>query len=677
MLPRGWDRRTTVFLTFALLGLMSTTAARAQVFDLDVDRVSMVELRGLWRFQTGDDPSGKLGWSSPEFDDAKWKLISSDQPWDGQGFKGYKGFAWYRVRVKLPQRRISLALLIPHISSSYQVFADGRLIGQFGGMPPHPKFETEPPQIFSLPGVVSAPGKPITLAIRVWYLPLWDALDGGGLSDAPRLGDAAFVADWRDYQMKTILWSSAATSLHLPFELFGAIAGLTLFLLRRADREYLWFGTYQIFGAFVDASSVYTSFSAQSMVAYDVFSSVAVFGWYVSLLLLVYCLMKRQRDSLFWTATALAFFRYLIGAIPFDPGWLGGPSQLAIDLALSFPLYAIVVLPLCRGARRGNRDALLLLFPFSFNFLAWAAGSALQAYFAAGHAGITPILRRFFHLYDWPFPFGVWDVAGFLCDFSTMAILVARFARSRSEEHRMEAEFEAARSVQQVLVPKEIPNIPGLTIACVYEPAGQVGGDFFQIIPTRNGGVLAVIGDVSGKGMPAAMTVSLLVGTVRTLAHYTQSPGEILAAMNQRMLARSKDGFTTCLVLRIDADATLTFANAGHISPYVGGRELQAENGLPLGLTAEASYAETTVQLGADERLTLLTDGVVEARNPEGELFGFERTAAIATEDAEHIAQAAQKFGQEDDITVLTLFRRLPILAPDAAELGPRSSVPA
>jgi hypothetical protein len=650
--------RTAVLLASALGGLVGATAARARVFDLDTDRVPVVELKGLWRFHTGDDPNGKLGWASPEFDDAKWKLIRSDLPWDEQGYKGYTGFAWYRVQVKLPQKRIPLAIGIPHISTSYQVFADGRLIGQFGGIPPHPKIETEPPQIFFLPDEAAAPLKPIMLAIRVWYLPLWDAHDGGGLSVAPLFGNAEMVASWRDYQMKTIFWTSAATSFHLPFELFGAVAGLALFLIRRADREYLWFATYQIFGALSDASSVFTSFRSQSMVAYDVFSSVAVFGWYVSLLLLVSSLLKRRIDSLFWAATGLAFSRYLIAAIPFHAGWLGGPSQLTMDLGLALPLYAFVILLLYRGARRGNRDALLLLFPFSFNFLAWVVGEALQAYFAAGHTDIAPLLLRFFHLYDWPFPFGVWDVAGFLCDFSTLAVLVARFARSRHEELRMAAEFEAARTVQQVLVPEEIPSIPALAIECVYRPAGQVGGDFFQVLPTSEGGALFVIGDVSGKGMPAAMAVSLLVGTVRTLAHYTQSPSEILTAMNRRMLARSKDGFTTCLVLRLQADGTLTAANAGHLAPYLGNQELVVEGSLPLGLSPQVTYAESSVQFEVGEQLTLLTDGVVEARARNGELFGFERTASVAGRSAEYIAQTALAFGQQDDVTVLTVRRQ-------------------
>jgi serine phosphatase RsbU (regulator of sigma subunit) len=164
-----------------------------------------------------------------------------------------------------------------------------------------------------------------------------------------------------------------------------------------------------------------------------------------------------------------------------------------------------------------------------------------------------------------------------------------------------------------------------------------------------------VIGDVSGKGMPAAMTVSLLVGTFRTLAHYTQLPGEILRGMNQRMIGRNSGGFTTCLVLRADVDGSLIVANAGHIPPYLDGKELALENGLPLGLRSESAYTESTLQLAPGAQLTLFTDGVLEARNPQGELFGFERTATISTQSAEAIAAAAQHFGQEDDITVLTV----------------------
>ncbi len=151
------------------------------------------------------------------------------------------------------------------------------------------------------------------------------------------------------------------------------------------------------------------------------------------------------------------------------------------------------------------------------------------------------------------------------------------------------------------------------------------------------------------------MTVSLLAGTFRTLAHYTQSPGEILRAMNQRMLGRAQGGFTTCTVLRAEPGGKLIAANAGHLAPYLDGKELALENGLPLGLAADTNHTESTFRLAPGAQLTLLSDGVVEARNPAGDLFGFERTASISTLSAESIAQAAQNYGQEDDITVLTL----------------------
>jgi hypothetical protein len=220
---------------------------------------------------------------------------------------------------------------------------------------------------------------------------------------------------------------------------------------------------------------------------------------------------------------------------------------------------------------------------------------------------------------------------------------------------RAETELEAARAVQQVLIPDEIPSLPGFKIESVYRPAGEVGGDFFQILPMTGGAALIVIGDVSGKGMPAAMTVSLRVGTFRTLAHYTASPGEILSAMNRRMLVRSKDGFTTCLVLRIDPDGTLTMANAGHIAPYCNGEELSIENGFPLGLLTQSTYEEAKFQLEPGAQITLLTDGGVEARSATGELFGFARTQTWSCKSAEQILQAACAFGQDDDITVVTV----------------------
>jgi serine phosphatase RsbU (regulator of sigma subunit) len=214
--------------------------------------------------------------------------------------------------------------------------------------------------------------------------------------------------------------------------------------------------------------------------------------------------------------------------------------------------------------------------------------------------------------------------------FLLAAMVIAVYRHSAESSRRqsvLEQEFQHARTVQQVLIPEAIPPVPGFSINSVYKPAGEVGGDFFQILPTEGDGVLVIIGDVSGKGTSAAMTVSLLVGTLRTLAHYTQRPAEILSAMNERMVSRSRGGFTTCLVMKAEADGLVTLANAGHIAPYLIGTEVPVEGTLPLGLSADTVYAESTFILAEDMQLTLITDGVVEARNRNGELFGFERTS--------------------------------------------------
>ena len=238
----------------------------------------------------------------------------------------------------------------------------------------------------------------------------------------------------------------------------------------------------------------------------------------------------------------------------------------------------------------------------------------------------------------------LFDLAFFLFGICLSVVLALRAWKEWRTRDALQAEFETAREMQQRLVPPSV-DVPGFRIESVYKPAAHVGGDFFYIRPLEQGGILVVVGDVSGKGLKAAMTVNLVDGALRT----------ILRAMNQRMLARSSGGFTTCLVLRADADGTLTVANAGHIPPYLNGKELAIDSGLPLGLSPESIYVENVCRLDHDARLTLLTDGVVEARNQAGELFGFERAATLSPEPAQEIAQAAQTFGQEDDIIVLTL----------------------
>ncbi len=153
------------------------------------------------------------------------------------------------------------------------------------------------------------------------------------------------------------------------------------------------------------------------------------------------------------------------------------------------------------------------------------------------------------------------------------------------------------------------------------------------------------------------MTVSLIVGSIRSTVETTDDPAAMLAALNRRLHGRLRSGFATCLVLRLDVEGRCLIANAGHLPPFLNGEEVPLPPALPLGLVPDAEYAPIEMTMGSADRLTLYTDGLLEARNGAGELFGFTRIAEfLATpRDAKEIAEAAQRFGQDDDITVLTL----------------------
>ena len=633
----------------------------------------MAELKGLLRFHTGDDPDGKLGWAKPGFDDSSWKLLRPDQSTADQGYKGYSGIAWYRLQVVLPAHHAPLALYVPVIGESYQLFANGRLIGQFGSPPQQERAYQATPagalytdatagQVIPLPADIADGSGSVTIAIRFWRWSGWAFF--AGPPPAVTIGDASLLNDQLQLKQNHWFWLLSAYNVLLLSNLLAAFAGLGLFLLRRGEREYLWFAAVELLNAALCAYTIFPVFHPLWYQPYELLHGLLFFllnG--ICLPMFFVTILREPRGRLFWGAAASQLVATLT-RIPMVMGWMSWQTWIPVIYLALIPNTVCLFLLLALPARRGNRDARLLLIPFCLQFAADEGTGLILLIGGSGRGG--PLFlswsSAWSRLFQWPFPISLQNIADFLTQVSILAILVLRFARTRRDEERHASELEAARAVQQVLVPDNIPVIPGFLIQSVYKPAGQVGGDFFQIIPTKDGGVLAVIGDVSGKGMPAAMTVSLLVGTLRTLSHYAQSPGEILAAMNQRMLARSQGGFTTCLVLRADPDGKLTIANAGHIAPYLAGKELPLENGLPLGLSADTTYAESSFQLAPDEQLTLLTDGVIEARNKVGALFGFERSAALSNQSADAIANAAQMFGQDDDITVLTLsFAAAPI----------------
>jgi serine phosphatase RsbU (regulator of sigma subunit) len=165
-------------------------------------------------------------------------------------------------------------------------------------------------------------------------------------------------------------------------------------------------------------------------------------------------------------------------------------------------------------------------------------------------------------------------------------------------------------------------------------------------------------GDVTGKGLKAGMLVALLVGAIRSTTELNGDPLFILEALNRRLMGRG-EAIATCMALRIAADGESLLANAGHMPPYLNGEPLAMEGALPLGMMDDAEFSVMRFTLAAGDRLMLVSDGIVEATDAEGQLFGFDRVQELLRmgKSASEVACIAQKFGQEDDISVIAVTR--------------------
>jgi hypothetical protein len=605
-----------------------------------------VDLGPDWLFSPDDNPA----YASPTYDDSGWKTVSANKQLTDYGIHNIP-YAWYRIHVHVNPRWNNLAVEVQYIKGSYELYVNGVRIGANGKMVGMLESSQYYLTSYDIPNSMIAPNGDLVIAIRFAINKIGN--DHAPGTSTPLTSDCIFLTHREQTQRDASYEAAHQTVMY--FIVFGlnlvvGIVGLALYLAMRSQAEYLAISIALLATSLQSAVTIWDHLHAFNATD-DFLSYLAVGITGVAGIEFVRLIVHLRRTRWLLTMEIVLFLSYFaapLRGIGLAAGFLG----FAPFFVPSLIVFALLPLLLFRAALRGNRDARLFLPPFAFiGFLNyWNFLSALSSFFRLSMK-IPPI--PYFHLAGYGFI--LWDVWSVVYGVTMLLFLVLRTIGIARERAQAAAELEAARTVQQVLVPAETPSVPGFAIHSVYKPAGQVGGDFFQILPTSGGGVLAVIGDVSGKGMPAAMTVSLLVGTVRTLAHYTQSPSEILAAMNHRMLARSGGGFTTCLVLRADIDGTLTIANAGHISPYLNGKELVVQNSLPLGLAANTTYAESTFQLPPNQQLTLLSDGVVEARDKTGALHGFDRTAALSIQPAESIAEAAEAFGQNDDITVLTV----------------------
>ncbi len=619
------------------------------LFSIHSGEQQATPLNGLWRFRPGDDPA----FADPAYDDSAWALLRSDKPWTEQGYENVTGFAWYRFRIQLPAGSASNTILLPVITSGYQCFIDGRLIHTEGAVQGQSPARHSLPAVMDFPPAVRPGPRTVTVALRVWYdSSLAGTLAGGPAGRSTRLTSIGESSSLRealaDYFALRRQTEMVTLFLSMPFLLAGILCFL-LFFLERTHKEYFWYGIAATsFGLQLWINFDWSTHAWPISTFFDL-NTLSDAGTGIGLVLFFSYLLGYKRNwltALILLACALPELADLLQAA----GLIGDRADALLS-CLGICVYAgWVIFAVAQRAGQRVLDAMLLVLPVTLDFGLLLLDSLRLEFPSLGESNESIADHM---LVTDPFQIRVRNLDAAFVLLAFVSVLLIRFARIRRKHDRLMADLGAARSIQHLLIPKELPTIPGLKIEAAYHPAQEVGGDFFQVIPVTPSKTVIVLGDVSGKGLPAAMTVSLIVGIVRTLVQYTSAPSEILAGLNSRLVGRGT-GFTTCLAMEIDQNGTLKFANAGQLAPYRNGVEIGSEAALPLGILPDLGFPELTVQLEPGDRLTLVTDGIPEAASHH-ELFGFERTEGLSQQSAAQIAEAARSFGQTDDITVLSI----------------------
>ncbi|MGB6305145.1 MAG: SpoIIE family protein phosphatase [Acidobacteriaceae bacterium] len=622
-----------------------------------------IPLDGAWQFHTGDNPE----WASPSFDDSGWESMQVNGPWGSQSHPGYTGYAWYRRHVQIHTvagSKTKYALLMPPIDDAYEVFWNGKSIGQFGKFPPRPRwYYSTFPRSFPVPSAQSG-----TIAIRVWKSPLLfvDPALLGGMYGPPLFGDA----DTIDAQLAA---SNAQTMQQNLYDftlviLYGFVTLLSLLLWSRNRKVklFLWLAIFTatpvLLFVIQGVLQIPIDYGLGRGLNQPIYALNHVSLWF----LLLYLLRLDDRPTLArWTrvlAIVTVVAGVLDGALAFFWGH-AGIGMLALDAILTTLILVVEVFPfVIIGIGIRQR-----LEPSRW----WLAISAFVSQMINTIADATVAGQRFTHwtiiYYKVTTPlFTVFGVHFTIADLAGiglfLSILYAVYRYSMEQQVRqaaLEQEMHSAREIQRVLIPETLPSLEGYAMSSAYQPAQEVGGDFFQIIREEAGSTIVALGDVSGKGLKAAMSVSLIVGVLRSLSGENSSPVQMLQGLNRCLCGRLQGGFVTAIVLRLFPNGRVVLANAGHLPPFLNSGELEIEGSLPLGLLSFAEYNEIQIRLHPGDHLSLYTDGLVEARSSTGEIYGFERlnTLFATHPTAQQATQAAVDFGQEDDITVLTLTR--------------------
>ncbi len=637
---RREERHISSALAILCLGVLvpMAPAGMAQAVDATQWHSGTVTLNEGWREHDGDN----LAWAQPGFDDKAWQPAELDDMGAAQ-----PGRRWYRLHLVLAKERPHEHLLLVGGEGVYELYVNGQRdpdtsLGSILSV----KRPTE--QVVVLPDDVDD----FTLALRtrapksytIWHLPLF-------LTAA--VGSAGAIDDMRVSFESQRVYAVIPSLVINGLLLLGGLAAFALYLSQRGRAEYLWLGLYL------------SLLGLSNGLLYSSTSGLLPLSWNNELgdpLLYVYTIMQIEftfsfagrRVNRIWRLYEALLVLSISLNVASTFGSLATEIYVAIQALILLPAALLLPVMLLVWYHKGNREAGWLIAPS----LLPAAAAAI---YDTGNMSIFSGWSKLDFLAN-PIPLGLVslqlsDIGDLLFLLAIAVVMFFRFTRVSREQARGAAELEAAREIQQRLVPVRLPQVKGYTIEAAYFPAQEVGGDFYQVFEQEDGAQLVVVGDVSGKGLRAAMTGTLALGALHTLAAQGLGPGVLLTRLNRQITKTQDSGFITCICARVTGEGEVTVANAGHLPPYRNGEELAVSADLPLGISRDVMYEERSFQLETGDQLTLLSDGVLEARDAQGMLFGFERMQAISSQTAEAIAAAALRFGQEDDITVLTLVR--------------------
>ncbi len=625
--------------------------------------------------------SSKPKVAEPDFDDSTWAVRDAKETFDEVPDEDHptgtpnrdshaphsagrqRPFAWFRLHIKVPPNHAPLMLIIELPPSddastsqemlSADVFANGRQIRPEGPHGDAPENYQQISRIYKLnldPSETS-----LTLVLRSIFFPSGPGSYTKFFANRKiRLGYPdelnGTLENWRINNLLRRIPRLVNSILLTVLALFL----LALYLTQKGHIEYLWLACFELLQAPIAFMELAGSTAILDHLWYQagVLQLLAVSAYLYFEFLVAFLSLRRRWYILLlrWSAPLMAGIGPLLIFAGHD-AFLGISLAVIMLYSLLWIIgwFAFIFSTLITATLRRNFEASLLLLSLLLSLVAWIEGLlTIRMSIFGNQAYHSPLT-----LHAGPIPIKFEAIANFAGIFVIVLIIFTRFLRVQRDQERASSELAAARSVQELMIPQEKMVTPGFEVESIYNPAAEVGGDFYHVQPTSDGGMLVVIGDVAGKGLKAAMNVSMLMGALRS--NPERSPAKILAALN-RVLVGS-DSFTTCQAAWFGANGELVIANAGHLPPYLNSQEVMLPGGLPLGVLADVSYEETHLYLHPGDRILLLSDGVVEARQLSGELFGFDRVHNLSNQTAFYIADAAKDFGQEDDITVLTVRR--------------------